>query len=227
VTSGDPAPVVAAVPEEQLRWAMVLGIVLVFTVVVAVVPSGLAAALGGGLLALLVVAVVWDARVVPRWLRVANVMALVPAVVLSLVEVATDGDALTGWRHVAVAAVLATSTVAILHRIAQHRIVTLATVFGAVDAYVLLGLTFAGAYSAVEGFTGDLFAGPADGFDVLYFSFITLTTVGYGDLTPVSDVARSLAVVQALLGQVFLVVLVARTVSLLGQERPASDPPAG
>ena len=59
----------------------------------------------------------------------------------------------------------------------------------------------------------------------MYFSFITLTTVGYGDLTPYTDVARTAAVCEAVLGQVFLVTAVARIVSLLGSSRSdRSDP---
>ena len=55
--------------------------------------------------------------------------------------------------------------------------------------------------------------------DYSYFSFVTLTTLGYGDLVPRSDIARTLAVFEAILGQVFLVTAVARIVSLIGSER--------
>lgn len=210
---------------ERVRWAAVLGIVLSTTVVVTVVPAGVATLLLGGLVAALVVTIVWETEVVPRGLRIANLAAAVPAVALSVLDAATTDDVLTGWRNVALTVVLATATVAVLHRIAQHRVITLATVFGAVDAYVLLGITFGAAYGAIDALGGELFANvEPSGFDLTYFSFITLTTVGYGDLTPASDLARSVAVVQALLGQVFLVVLVARTVSLIGQERPAAGP---
>lgn len=212
--------------EERSRWAAVLGIVLVMMVVITVVPESAGVLLVGGLLVVLVAVIVYRSPVVPRGLRTANLVAVAPAVALSVVDVVTAGDGTVGWRNLAVVGVLGTATLALLHRIAHHRVITMATAFGAVDAYVLLGLTFAAVYAAVEAFTGELFAGgEPTGFETMYFSFITLTTVGYGDLTPASDLARSLAVVQALLGQVFLVVLVARTVSLIGQSRETPGAP--
>ena len=56
----------------------------------------------------------------------------------------------------------------------------------------------------------------------VYFSFITLTTVGYGDITPIAPLARSLAILEALIGQFFVAVLVARLVGLL-QTQLAGD----
>ena len=50
----------------------------------------------------------------------------------------------------------------------------------------------------------------------VYFSFITLTTVGFGDITPISELAKRLVVIEAFVGQVFLITLVARLVSLWG-----------
>ncbi len=60
--------------------------------------------------------------------------------------------------------------------------------------------------------------------DSLYFSFTTLTTLGYGDLTPAGDVGRMLAITEALIGQVYLVTIVALIVTNLGreQESPAA-----
>jgi uncharacterized membrane protein len=52
-----------------------------------------------------------------------------------------------------------------------------------------------------------------------YFSFVTMTTLGYGDITPVTDLARAVVVFQTIMGQIFLVVVVARVVSLLGTGR--------
>src|SRR5262249_59285017 len=60
--------------------------------------------------------------------------------------------------------------------------------------------------------------------DFLFFSFTTLTTVGYGNLIPAGPLGQALAMVEALLGQIYLVVIVARSVSLWGQDRPAVGP---
>ncbi|TMH36512.1 MAG: two pore domain potassium channel family protein [Betaproteobacteria bacterium] len=92
-------------------------------------------------------------------------------------------------------------------------------IMGAVVLYLLLGIAWAAAYEVVallhtaNAFAGgDLHAkGPARW---LYFSFVTLTTVGYGDITPVAPAARSLAVLEALLGQLYPAIILARLVSL-------------
>jgi hypothetical protein len=89
---------------------------------------------------------------------------------------------------------------------------------GAVAAYLLLGLTWALAYELVDllatgAFSGTGLAGP-ERHPFIYFSFVTLTTVGYGDVTPVHSVARSLAVAEALVGQLYPAILLARLVSL-------------
>ena len=57
------------------------------------------------------------------------------------------------------------------------------------------------------------------GIDFLYFSFVTMTTVGYGDLTAAGDLGRMLAVTEALIGQLYLVTVVALVIGNIGQER--------
>jgi hypothetical protein len=87
---------------------------------------------------------------------------------------------------------------------------------GAVAAYLLLGLAWALAYETVAlvatgAFSG---AGPPERGRFIYFSFVTLTTLGYGDVTPVHPVARSLAMAEALTGQLYPAILLGRLVSL-------------
>lgn len=95
--------------------------------------------------------------------------------------------------------------------------ITRARIEGAVAAYLLLGLSWASAYELVhmhdpQAFQGNLAAvGP--GLTFSYFSFVTLTTVGYGDITPVLPLARSLAVTEALTGQLYIAILLASLVS--------------
>jgi voltage-gated potassium channel Kch len=92
---------------------------------------------------------------------------------------------------------------------------------GAVAAYLLVALMFAAAYTWIDVSTPNAFAGiavpnerrdPMRGF--AYFSFVTLTTTGYGDVTPVAPIARSLAILEAVLGQMFPSILLARLVSM-------------
>jgi hypothetical protein len=91
-----------------------------------------------------------------------------------------------------------------------------------ISAYVMLGLAWSMAYWLVDRLTpGGAFsfnttAGPRsiEGLNGLYFSFVTLSTVGYGDITPVSRIARWLAVLEAMTGLLYVAVLIARLVSL-------------
>jgi hypothetical protein len=97
--------------------------------------------------------------------------------------------------------------------------VTSYRVQGAVAAYLMLGLTWAAAYNTIGILSPGAFAGPTMDLgggvsSFVYFSFVTLTTVGYGDVTPVHPIARSLATLEALTGQLYPAILLARLVSL-------------
>jgi hypothetical protein len=89
---------------------------------------------------------------------------------------------------------------------------------GAIVVYLLLGLIFAQVYKAILIVLPGSFASAglelATEHGLLYFSFVTLTTVGYGDITPIHPIARSLAVGEALVGQLYPAILIARLVSL-------------
>ncbi len=87
---------------------------------------------------------------------------------------------------------------------------------------MLIGMAFGFLYGAIDRIDGDPFFAGADAATVsrcLYFSFTTLTTVGYGDLVARSDLGHTLAVFEALIGQIYLVTVVSLIVSNLG--RPA------
>jgi hypothetical protein len=99
--------------------------------------------------------------------------------------------------------------------------VTFHRLLGAVAAYLLLGIIWAYAYELVALLRPPAFSGAvnlADGPRAFYyFSFVTLTTVGYGDVLPVHPAARSLAMLEAVTGPLYLAILVARLVSLAVQ----------
>src|SRR5262249_16950307 len=121
------------------------------------------------------------------------------------------------------ACLLLVTPIAILRDIISHRIVTISTVLGAACTYLLQGVCFALIVAAVGAFSPTSFFldGQAETTsNYLFFSFTTLTTVGYGNLIPASSLGQSLTVIEALGGQIFLVVVVARLVSLWGQEIP-------
>jgi len=96
-------------------------------------------------------------------------------------------------------------------------------VYAALSAYLLAGLFFGLLYWVLDQFAPGAFATPGNfsRMSAIYFSFVTLATLGYGDIVPRTDVARGLAIIEGVGGQLFLAVLVARLVSLY-----ASDPKA-
>ena len=94
--------------------------------------------------------------------------------------------------------------------------------YAALSAYLLAGIFFGLFYWVLEQITPGSFsaAGEFSRMSALYFSFVTLATLGYGDIVPRTDVARGLAIVEGVGGQLFLAVLVARLVSLYGRGAP-------
>jgi hypothetical protein len=117
---------------------------------------------------------------------------------------------------------LIVTPLAIARRISTHRVVTTETLLGALCVYLLLGFSFAFVYSAIGSlgsapfFTGQSHATPND---YLFFSYTTLTTVGYGNLVPAGTTGQTFAMLEALTGQIYLIIVVARLVSLWGQVR--------
>jgi hypothetical protein len=89
-------------------------------------------------------------------------------------------------------------------------------VYAALSAYLLAGLYFGLFYWALEQLRSGAFtaSGNFSRMTAIYFSFVTLATLGYGDIAPRTDVARSVAILEGVGGQLFLAVLVARLVSL-------------
>jgi len=89
---------------------------------------------------------------------------------------------------------------------------------GAIAVYLLFGVIWAHAYHIVAILQPGSFHGPIEELTNLsgwaYYSYVTLTTVGYGDITPVSQVARTLSIAEALTGQLYLAVLIARLVAM-------------
>jgi Ion channel len=102
-----------------------------------------------------------------------------------------------------------------------------ALIYGALSAYIIVGLMFAACYAAIEHLDpAPFFADgqPAGTQTLQYFSFTTLTTLGYGDFTAAGDGGRALAVIEALTGQVFLAMLVARLVAAYRQPTERAQP---
>ena len=155
----------------------------------------------------------WTSRAAPIGLRVA-IPAL--AIAVAVAELVHEDRALTSASGVLGGLLVAATIVVITHGVVSHSEVNAQSVIGAVTVYILLGMLFIFIYTVVAVIgDGPLFAQGTDGTPSLrlYFSFATMTTVGYGDYTAATEVGRTLAVTQALVGQVYLVTVVAILVS--------------
>jgi hypothetical protein len=118
------------------------------------------------------------------------------------------------------ALLVAIAPVAIARALIRRRVIDMKTVMGALCIYVLLGMLWAFTFGAIGALGQDAFFAQvtdATTADFLYFSFVTLTTTGYGDLTAAGGLGRAVAVLEALLGQLYLVTIVAVIVSRLAQ----------
>jgi voltage-gated potassium channel len=147
-----------------------------------------------------------------HWALVAACVALAPVVLI------VNTTSLVGLTYLLPVALLVTATLPVtINHVLHHRRVTYETVLGALCIYVLIGLLFAFLYLAVDDFRdAPFFAQPGahDQGEFLYFSFVAITTLGFGDLSPSEGLPQALTVLEALIGSVFLVTLVARLVTL-------------
>jgi Ion channel len=145
-------------------------------------------------------------------------ISIAVCVLLAPIVLVTNSESVIGLTYLLPAALLVTATLPVtLSRVLRHERVTHETVLGALSTYVLVGLLFAFAYLALDSVRDTPFfaqAGPHQESEYLYFSFVTLTTLGFGDLSPAVGLPQALTALEALLGQVFLVTLVARLVTL-------------
>ncbi|MBF6620832.1 MAG: two pore domain potassium channel family protein [Patulibacter sp.] len=161
----------------------------------------------------------------PTWLFRAVVGLTVGALALSLAHVLTSdiGEATARVMNVALIAIAPPAVaIGVLRDIRSSGQVRLAAVMGVLALYMLIGMTFGFVYAVVDRLGDEPFFAEDDeltGSNALYFSFITLTTVGFGDLTARTDVGRTLSAFEALIGQVYLVTVVAALVGNL--RRPA------
>lgn len=117
-------------------------------------------------------------------------------------------------------ALSAVATYVVVRRLLQHREVGLATLYGSLSAYLLIGVSFSFAFQVIGAYQQTSFFGevvPTTAY--MYFSLVTLTTVGYGGLEAVTPLGQLVSTLEALLGQVYLVTVVAMIVGLLAQRR--------
>ena len=163
--------------------------------------------------------------------RAAQVIAVllgVPAIILQGVNVLFERDGIMIPTHLFALVFLAYTVCVLLGYLLSADRVNVNTLCASLCAYLLLGVLWAIGYSLLDmlapnsfllsfaaGKEGSLMRfGGEHSVNPLYYSFVTLTTLGYGDISPASSMARMLAAIEAVVGQVYLTVLVARLVGL-------------
>jgi voltage-gated potassium channel len=166
----------------------------------AVIPAG---AGRGRWVLLIVLTVVWLARPATLWFDQAALAAM----------------SLGIWTLIALFAAAAALRFAM-----RATSVDVEHLSAALSAYLLAGIFFGHFYWVLQQVWPHTFAvtGDFSRMSAIYFSFVTLATLGYGDIVPRSDLARGLAIVEGVGGQLFLAVLVARLVSLYGRGEPGA-----
>jgi hypothetical protein len=157
----------------------------------------------------------------PRAVLIVSVIAVAALLVRWASWLFPTAD-LTVWREISTLATLVALCCVVLALVIRRGTITTRRIEGAVAVYLLLGFTWAQAYELLVLWHPGAFTGAVDGSGSLpwtYYSFVTLTTMGYGDIVPVHPLARAGAVLEALTGQLYLTILLARLVSLELQSR--------
>jgi hypothetical protein len=206
------------------RFGVVFVLLVVTYVVMAASPPNEAARVVTALLeGLTLIATLLAARVGRVLFRIAGavVVGAVTMAVISLV-VGEVSESVTGWFFAVNVLLVGAAPVAIARALYRRTVIDVRTVLGAICIYLLIGIMFAFLYASIDAITGDSFfvqTGDPGIQTFLYFSFTTQTTVGYGDYTAASDLGRTLATTEALLGQIYLVTVIAVLVSRMTPTR--------
>jgi hypothetical protein len=174
------------------------------------------------LLTLLLVAGLRAIALHPWLFRLLTALVL-PVIALIWISDRYDSTLLTWLSSAVTQLLLAVVLVQVFIDVLRSRHVTVDVIFGSVAVYLLFGVVMAIAYqfgnsispgSIIESVPAESTMGGPQFKEFVYFSFVTLTSVGYGDLTPISQFARSLAMFEGVVGQLYLTILVARLVGI-------------
>ncbi len=172
----------------------------------------------------LLVVGIWSLRGAGRLYSI-GMLTVIVGIILSLLSIARDDDTLHVFSELALFVFLALAVFNTLRQVAVGNDISPNRIIGATCVYLMLGVIWSTAYSALEFVQPGSFAGltestsPAWNPDWVYFSFVTITTLGYGDILPLTQSARSLAFAEAIVGQFYIAVLVAGLVGAYISER--------
>jgi hypothetical protein len=166
----------------------------------------------------------------PKPLRLAAMVAGLAVIGVSLAILTGNYEIARLAYGASMLALIVVTPVVIVRRLLSHPVVNISTITGAASIYLIFGLFWATVYAAIGDLarTGSQTAAEAFfiasrtpvGSDFVYYSYTTLSTVGYGDLTSSSQIGRMLSVSEALMGQLYLVIVVSLLVANLGRVRP-------
>jgi len=155
----------------------------------------------------------------------AGMVVAIAGVILNILSVTREDDTLHIFSLVAMFVFLLLASISALRQVAVGNDISPNRIIGAICIYLLLGVIWSIAYSVTEHWQPGSFHGLTEQVsatwnrDWVYYSFVTLTTLGYGDITPVSQTARSLSLIEAVVGQFYIAVLVAGLVSAYISDR--------
>jgi hypothetical protein len=197
------------------------GLVLLLVLATYVLASLLS---GGGWPAVIVVAAgtatsvvaLISSRVGPRLARTGLVLSVVAIGLAAVAAASGDRNWLSAGTLIEVG-LLTAAMLAVLFRVVTAEEVNSGMILGAISVYGILGLLFTFVYGTIDRLQGAAFFAETShphGADFLFFSYTTLTTTGYGNLVPAGQPGRMFAGLEMMIGQIFLVTLVARLVSL-------------
>jgi hypothetical protein len=114
-----------------------------------------------------------------------------------------------------------------LKNLLYQRVITANLIYCAISIYLLIGIMWAGVYTVLEGIFPGSFSEIPGAVDLVYFSFVTLTTVGFGDVAPLSILCQRLAVFEAVMGSIYMAIIIAmivgRYMSLQVEQKPERD----
>lgn len=214
-------------PDSGGRYGLLLLVLIATYLLSAINGQKLAGAVEVGLIAAVLVLALRTSPLRGRWpafIGAATVAGSAAAIGTSL----TGTQAGTGAAELWKALMLLLTAVLIVRRVLARRTVTIQSIYGALSAYLVIGLMFAAGYAALQHLGRMAFFAdgqPATTQTFQYFSFTTLTTLGYGDFTAAGNGGRAIAVMEALTGQVFLATLVARLVAAYSSPAQQKNPP--
>jgi Ion channel len=201
----------------QGRYGLLLILLLATYLLSAFVSDAWVGAAQLGLFVVTAILALRNTRLPRAWVQAGVVLGATGSVAALILASIRPSHFAVGLASLWTGLLLLTTVVLIVRRILSFESVTLQSIFAAVSSYLILGLMFAAFFAAEAQFHGGRFFaeagdhGNAQNFQ--YFSFTTLTTLGYGDFTAVTSGGRAIAAIEALSGQIFLATLVARLVA--------------